>query len=74
MNCGRCGAVLNAPNQPNLNQPFGNQQQSFNQPMPAMIPKKSGVGKILGIVGVSILALGLIGGLLIFLLVMQTTQ
>jgi hypothetical protein len=83
MNCGRCGAVLTAPNQPmgnqpNFNQPMGNQQQqqqqAFNQPMPVMMPKKSSMGKILGIVGGSILAVGLIGGLLIFLLVTQTLQ
>ena len=29
-------------NQPNFQQPFGNQQPNFNQPMPAMMPKKSG--------------------------------
>lgn len=85
MNCGRCGAVLNAPNQPNLQQPIGNQpnfqppfgnqqqQQAFNQPMPVMV-KKSGAGKILGIVGGSIVAVGLIGGLVLFLLVTQTLQ
>ncbi len=86
MNCGRCGAVLNAPNfpsnfqqpmgnQPNFQQQFGNQQQqAFNQPMPVMMPKKSHVGKIVGIVGGSVVVLGLIGGLLIFLLVTQTLQ
>ncbi|CAN5286870.1 hypothetical protein BH10ACI1_BH10ACI1_24160 [soil metagenome] len=89
MNCGRCGAVLNQPNfqpnqqqgfnqpignQPNFQQPFGNQQPNSNQPMPVMMPKKSSVGKIVGIVGGSVVALGLIGGLLIFLLVTQTLQ
>lgn len=83
MNCGRCGAVLNVPNfqqpmsnQPNFQQQFGNQQQqqAFNQPMPVMMPKKSNIGKIVGIVGGSVVVLGLIGGLLIFLLVTQTLQ
>lgn len=64
--------------QPNFQQSFGNQpqqqQQAFNQPMPVMMPKKSSVGKIVGIVGGSVVALGLIGGLLIFLLVTQTLQ
>lgn len=85
MNCGRCGAVLNQPNfppnpqgfnQPNVQQPFVNQQQQqqpFNQPMPVMV-KKGGAGKILAIVGGSFLLFALIVGGVVFLAVTQTTR
>lgn len=90
MNCGRCGAVLNQPNfppnpqnfnqpmgnQPNFQQPFNNQQQqqSFNQPMPAMMPKKGSLGKILAIFGGSFILFALLVGGVVFLAITQTTR
>ncbi len=88
MNCGRCGAVLYQPNfppyqqgfnqpppnQPNFQQPFGNQQQGYNQQMPMMMPKKSGAGKILAIVGVSVVLFALLVGGVVFLAATQTTR
>jgi hypothetical protein len=82
MNCGRCGAVLNQPNFPpnpqGFNQPYGNRQQGFNQPNynPAMpMPaKKSHVGKILAVFGVTVVLFALVGGGVFFLLITQTTR
>lgn len=87
MNCGRCGAVLYQPNfpphqqgfnqpppnQPNFQQPFGNQQQGYNQQTP-MMPKKSNAGKIIGIVGVSFVLFALLVGGVVFLAITQTTR
>ena len=61
-------------NQPNFQQPFGNQQPNFNQPMPAMMPKKSGAGKIIGIVGGAFILFALIVGGVVFLAITQTTR